>query len=153
MLAHCTLIRATEPVRWSLLNYTELLEFTRGLPDGEGLKWWYGALWLCYDKLDTTVRDEVKRIAADMLRHDDRSDLNLYLSLLQEVARIRQELNELPDEAKEARPGGDAQTRLITMEGNYYRLPRITGRRQSPNQTYLYSTYRPCFAFSFYAIY
>ena len=80
MLAHCTLIRATEPVRWCLLNDAELLEFTRGLPDGEGLKWWYGALWLCYDKLDTTVRDEVKRIAADMLRHDDRSDLNLYLS-------------------------------------------------------------------------
>jgi hypothetical protein len=70
VLAYCTQVRDTESVRWCLQNAIELLEFTRGLPDGEGLKWWYGTLWLCYDKLDATVRDEVKRIAADMLRGD-----------------------------------------------------------------------------------
>ena len=28
-----------ESVRWCLQNAIELLEFTRGLPDSEGLKW------------------------------------------------------------------------------------------------------------------
>ena len=130
VLAYCAQVRDTESVRWCLQNAIELLEFTRGLPDGEGLKWWYGTLWLRYDKLDTTVRDEVKRIAADMLLGDGFSDLNLYLSLMQEeVTRTRQELKELPEDDRQWVPGWEMQARLIAMEGNYDQLARITGRR------------------------
>ena len=130
MLAYCTQVRDTESVKWCLQNAIELLEFTRGLPDGEGLKWWYGTLWLCYDKLETTVRDEVKRVAADMLRGDGLSDLNLYLSLMkEEVAKIRQELNELSEDNKQSTVGWHKQARLIAMEGNYDQLARIAGKR------------------------
>ena len=129
-LAYCAEVRDTESVRWCLQNAIELLEFTRGLPDGEGLKWWYGTLWLCYNKLDTTVRDEVKRIAADMLLGDGLSDLNLYLSLMQEeVTRIRQELNDLPEDDRQWAPGWNMQAGLMAIEGNYDQLARITGRR------------------------
>ncbi|KAF9778912.1 hypothetical protein BJ322DRAFT_1113791 [Thelephora terrestris] len=131
VLAYCTQAYNTESARWCLQNAIELLEFTRGLPDGEGLKWWCGTLWLCYNKLDTTVRDEVKQIAAVMLRDDGLSDLNLYLSLMQEeLKRIQQELNALPDETiGRGPPGREIQARLITMEGNYDQLARIAGRR------------------------
>ena len=130
VLAYCTQAMDTEPVRWCLQEAVELLEFAKGLPHGEGLRWWYGALWLCYDKLSTTVRDEVTRIAADMLRDGGLSDLNLYLTLMQEeVTRLRQELNELPDAKRQTPTGWDMQARLIAMEGNYDQLVRITGRR------------------------
>ena len=80
-----------ESFRWCLQNATELLEFTRGLPDGEGLKWWCVTLWLHYDKLDTTVRDEVERIASDVSRGDGTSDPNSYLNLIkQEVTKIQE---------------------------------------------------------------
>ena len=129
-LAYCAQVRDTESAIWCLQNAIELLEFTRALPDGEGLKWWYGTLWLRYDKLDTTVRDEVKRIAADMLGGDGLSDLNLYLSLMQEeVMRIRQELNELSYDDRQWVPGWNMQARLTAMEGNYDQLARITGKR------------------------
>jgi hypothetical protein len=128
--AYSAQVGDTECVRWCLRNAIELLEFTRGLPDGEGLKWWCGTLWLCYDRLDTTVRDEVKRIAVDMLRDDGLSDLNLYLSLMQEeVTSIRQELNGLSEDERGSSFGMDMQARIITMGGNCDQLARITGRR------------------------
>ena len=81
-----------ESFRWCLQNAIELLEFTRGLPDGEGLKWWYVTLWLHYDKLDTTVRDEAERIARDMSQGNGASDPNSYLDLIkQEVTKIRED--------------------------------------------------------------
>ena len=130
VLAYCTQVRDTESFRWCLRNAVELLEFTRGLPDGEGLKWWYGTLWLCYDKLDATVRDEVKRIVGDMLRNDGLLDLNLYLTLMQEeVTKTRQQLNELSDRDRQSPIGLGKQAWLITMEGNFDQLARITGRR------------------------
>ena len=130
VLAYCTQIRDTESVKWCLQNGAELLEFTKGLPDVEGSKWWYGTLWLCYDKLDATVRDKVKTVAADMLRDDGLSDLNLYLGLMQEeVTRIRQEISELSDIQKRSAIGMNMQALLITMGGNYDQLARITGRR------------------------
>ena len=130
VLAYCTQAMDTEPVRWCLQEAVELLEFAKGLPHGEGLRWWYGALWLCYDKLSTTVRDEVRKIATDMLRDDGLSDLNLYLGLMQEeITRLRQEMNELSDIEKRSPIGMDMQTLLITMGGNYDQLARITGRR------------------------
>ena len=129
VLAYCTQAMDTEPVRWCLQEAIELLEFTRGLPGGEGLKWWYGTLWLCYDKLDATVRDEVKRVAADMLRGDGLLDLNLYLSLMQEeITSIRQELKKLSDINRRSTTGLGKQALLITMEGNFDQLARITGR-------------------------
>ena len=54
----------------------ELLEFARGLSDGEGSKWWYGMLRFHHDKLDTMVRDEVERIASDRSLGDGLLDLN-----------------------------------------------------------------------------
>jgi hypothetical protein len=130
VLAYCTQIPATESVRWCLQNAIELLEFTRELPDKEGLKWWYGTLWFYYDQLDTTSRDEVKRIAMDMLRGDGLSDLNLYLTLMQdEATRIRRAINELSEIARRSAFGRQAQDWLITLGGNYEQLARVTGRR------------------------
>ena len=130
MLAYCGLAdEEQESFRWCLKNAIELLEFTRGLPDGEGLKWWYGTLWFNYDKLDTTVQDEVKRIARDMSLGDGLSDLNLYLNLIgQGVAGARQEVDELSDEDRLDKPAMKLRARLIALEGNHYRLARITGR-------------------------
>ena len=132
MLAYCAMAdEEQESFKWCLRNAIELLEFTRGLVDGEGLKWWYGALWFHYDKLDTTVRDEVERIARDMSLGDGLSDLNLYHNLIeQEVVRTRQEVDELRNEDKLDRPGIGLRARLIALEGNYNRLGRITGRRR-----------------------
>ena len=127
VLAYCILARDTESVRWCLENAIELLEFTKGLPHGEGSKWWYGTLWLCYNRLNTTVRDEVKRIAADMLNGDGLSDLNLYLSLMQEeLTRLRQELNVIPESDFRSR---FVRLSLIALEGNYDQLARSTGKR------------------------
>ena len=71
VFAHCDLVEEEEEsFRWCLRNAIELLDFMRGLPDGEGLKWWYVTLWFHYDKLDITVRDEAERIARDMSRSD-----------------------------------------------------------------------------------
>ena len=112
---------ARDPVRWCLQNAIELLEFARGLPHGEGSKWWYGALCqFRYDKLDTTVRDEVERIARDTLLGDGLSDLNLYLNLIgREVARIQQEVDKFPNDY--ARAGGELRTPLVPTTG-YLRL-------------------------------
>jgi hypothetical protein len=130
MFAYCNLAEEEESFGWCLRNAIELLEFTRGLPVGEGSKWWYGTLWFHYDKLDTTVRGDVERIARDMLLSDGLSDLNLYLNLIgQEVARIRQEVEELPNEDRLDRLGMELRARLIALEGNYNRLARITGER------------------------
>ena len=118
-----------ESFRWCLQNAIELLEFTRGLPDGEGLKWWYGTLWFHYDKLDATAQVEVERIAKDISLGDGLSDLNLYLNLIErEVARIRREVDESHDEIGLDEPGMKLRTQLITLEENHRRLARITGR-------------------------
>jgi len=132
MLAYCiTVDEELGPFAWCLQNATELLDFVRGLPDGEGLKWWYGTLWFHYDKLDTTVRGEVERIAKDMSLGDGLSDLNLYLNLIgQEIARTRHELDELRDEDKLDTSGMKLRTRLIALEGNHHRLSLITGGRR-----------------------
>lgn len=77
ILAPCTLVgEEEEPSKWRLWNGMELLEFARGLSDGEGSKWWYGMLWFHHDKLDTMVRDEVERIASDRSLGDGLLDLN-----------------------------------------------------------------------------
>ena len=89
VFANCGLV-GEESFRWCLRNAIELLEFMRGLPGGEGLKWWYVTLWFHYDKLDTVVRDEAERIAKDMSRSHGVTDLNLYLNLIgREVTKIR----------------------------------------------------------------
>ena len=91
-------VKELESVRWCLQNAIKLLDFMKGLPDGEGLKWWFGTLWLHFDKLDSTTRDEVKRIAGGM-RNDDLSDLNFCLGLIKgEVSRLQQQVNEPRDE-------------------------------------------------------
>ena len=132
MLAHCPHVKEEwEPFRWCLQNAIELLEFTRGLPDGEGLKWWYCTLWFHYDKLDTTVRDEVGRIAGDMSSGDGLADLNLYINLIgQEVTRVRQEIDELPDADRLGRVGMAQRAQLVALEENHNRLAQITGRRR-----------------------
>ena len=132
MLAYCTTVPGEpEPFKWCLRNAIELLEFTRGLPDGEGLKWWYGTLWFHYNKLDATVRDEVERIAKEMSLGDGLSNLNLYLNLIErDVARIRQEVDGLHDDAKLHRTGMELRAQLIALEGNYDKLARIAGRRR-----------------------
>ena len=82
-----------ESFRWCLRNAIELLEFMRGLPDGEGLKWWYVTLWFHY-KLDATVRDEAERIARDISRSDGLPGPNSYLDLIErEVKEMRRELD------------------------------------------------------------
>ena len=83
-----------ESFRWCLRNAIELLEFMRGLPDGEGLKWWYVTLWFHYDKLDATVRDEAERMARDISRSDGLPGPNSYLDLIErEVNEMRRELD------------------------------------------------------------
>ena len=101
------------------------------MPDGEGLKWWYWALWFHYDKLETTVRDEVERIARDISLGDGLSDLNLYLDPTgQEVTRVRQEVDELPDWDRLDKFGMALRAQLVTLEGNHHMLAQIVGRRQ-----------------------
>jgi len=131
MFAYFTLVKEEqESVRWCLENAIELLEFTRGLSHSEGLKWWYGTLWFHYGKLDPTVRDEVKKIAVDMLGNDGLSDLNLYLSVIgQVVARIQEQIDELSDEERLNSYGMELRARLVALEGNYHQLGRITGKR------------------------
>jgi len=132
MLASCAVVdEEQESFRWCLRNAIELLEFTRGSSDGEGLKWWYGTLWFYYDKLDATVRDEVERIARDMSLGDGLSYLNLYLNLIgQEVARTRQEVDDLHNADESASYGMKLRARLIALEGNHHRLGRIIAGRQ-----------------------
>ena len=65
-----------------------------------------------------------------MLRNDGLLDLNLYLSLMQEeVTKTRQQLNELSNRDRQSPIGLGKQAWLITMEGNFDQLARITGRR------------------------
>jgi len=129
MLAYCTrLLGERESFWWYLENANDLLELTKGLTDGEGLRWWYGTLWFNHDKLDATVREGVEKIAKDMSLGDGLSDLNLYLSFIgQEVVRIRQEVDELPNESRPAGFGMDLRAWLIALEGNYDKLAQITG--------------------------
>jgi len=121
-----------ESVRWCFRNAIELLEFTRGLPDREGSKWWYGTLWLHCDKFYTTVRDVVRKIAVDLSLGDDLSDLNLYLSLIkQEVERAQQEAEDFSDDPgdRPASFGMELGARLAALEGNYQRLAQIVGKQ------------------------
>ena len=130
VLAHCNLVEELGSVRWCLQNATELLGFTRGLSCGEGLRWWYGTLWFHYDKLDNAAREEVKRMAVDMLHNDGLSDLNLYLGLIrEEIARIRREINRLAEGERLRVPCGKMKARLVALDGNYHQLTRITVRR------------------------
>ena len=132
MLAYCcTVEQGLESFRWCLQNAIELLEFSRGLPDGEGLKWWYGTLWFHYDKLDKAARDDVERTARDMSLGDNLSDLNLYLNLIeQEIARTRQDVDRFSDVVRVSSFGMELRTRLIALEGNYHRLARIVGQHR-----------------------
>jgi len=131
VLAYCTLVdEELESFKWCLQNALDLLEYTRGLAGGEGLKWWYGTLWFHYDKLDTTVREEVERIAKDMTLGSGLSDLNLYHNLIeQDVMRTRVEVAELPNEIRPAGFSVRVRGRLVALEGNCHRLARITGVR------------------------
>ena len=131
VLAYCTLVEEElESFKWCLRNALDLLEYTRGLAGGEGLKWWYGTLWFHYDKPDTTVREEVERIAREMSLGNGLSDLNLYHNLIeQEVARTRREVDELPNEIRPAGFSVRVRARLVALEGNCHRLARITGGR------------------------
>lgn len=117
--------------RWCLQNAMELLEFTRRLPDDEGLKWWYGVLWFYFDKLDPAVRGKVERIAKDMSSGDGVSVLRLYLNLIgQQIAEIRQEVETLTRE--DERMAGlciAMRHRLVVLEGNHRRLARITNEQ------------------------
>ena len=116
-----------ESFKWCLQNAIELLEFTRGLSDGEGSRWWYGTLWFHFEKLDHTVRGEVERIAREMSSGDGLSDLNLYLNLIgQEVERTRRELDGLTEEGRLYGFDMELRARFVAMEGNYHRLARIT---------------------------
>ena len=132
MLAYCgTVEEGQESFGWCLQNAIELLEFTRGLPDGEGLKWWYGTLWFHYDKLDTTVRDEVEGIARDMSLGDNLSDLNLYLNLIgEEITRVQKDADRLFDVVRVSSFGMERRGRLIALEGNHHRLARIVGQHR-----------------------
>ena len=131
VLAYSTLVEELESVKRCLQNATKLWEFARGLDDGEGLKWWYGTLWLHYDKLDTEVQEEVKKAAAGVLRSDRSSDLSLYLSLIEgEISRLQEDMNELPVEERREDYGTKLRARLITMEGNHRQLARIVGDPQ-----------------------
>ena len=128
LLANWTLVGEEESFKWCLENAIELLEFTKGLSDGEGFKWWYGTLWFHFEKLDPTVQGEVERIATEMLSGDDLSALNLYLNLIgQEVERMQQELGGLSEDDRLGRSGMELRAQLVTLEGNYCRLARITG--------------------------
>lgn len=137
MLAYCSPVsEELESFAWCLRNATELLDFLRGLPDGEGLKWWYGALWFHYEKLDTTVRDEVERIAKDMSLGDGLSDLNLYLNLIgQEAVKLRKSVDETPNEHKMGVVGMALRTRLIALEGNHHRLSLVTTNTTASGKT------------------
>ena len=100
--------------------------FTKALSHREGLKWWYGTLWVYYDKLDTAVRGEVERTARDMASGDGIVDLNLYLQHIgQELGRRRQELTSLPHTDELASYAMELGARLSELEGNYHRLNRI----------------------------
>ena len=83
VFAHCGLVEEEqESFRWCLRNAIKLLEFTRQLPDGEGLKWWFVTLWFHYNKLDITVRDEAEKIARDVLPSDGSLSRDSYLDLI-----------------------------------------------------------------------
>jgi hypothetical protein len=126
---YCAQVEEQDSLKWCLRNATELLEFTRGFPGGEGLKWWYGMLWFHYDKLDTTVQGDVERIAREMLPSGDGlSDLNWHLQLIEEeVARTQQEVDGLSDQDRTASFGMELRARLVTWRGNYNRLAQIKG--------------------------
>ena len=129
-LAYCPLVEELESVTWCLGNAIELLEFTRGLPDGEGLKWWYWTLWFHYDRLDTTALEEVKKIAVDMRQNDGLSDLNLYLNLIQEeVSEKRKRIDTLVGGQWPIGVRRDLRARLVALEGNYDQLARIIAGR------------------------
>ena len=115
--------------QWCLKNAIELLEFTKGSPDAEGFRWWYGTLWFHFEKLDQTVQGEVERIATEMSSGDGLSDLNLYLNLIgQETDRTKRQLDGLTEDGRLDRSGMELRARIVRVEGNYRRLARIAGR-------------------------
>ena len=115
--------------QWCLKNAIELLEFTKGSPDAERFRWWYGTLWFHFEKLDPTVRGEVERIAREMSSGDGLSDLNLYLNLIgQETERTQRELAGLTEDDRLDGSGMELRARTVRVEGNYRRLARIAGR-------------------------
>ena len=130
VLAYCPLVEELDSAKWCLQNALQLLKFTEGLR--EGSKWWYWTLWFHYDKLDSTIRRVVRARAEDMVRNDGLSDLNLYLSLIQEdIKKIRQDMDELPDDEKETSHHRKMKARSIALEGNYKQLDQIMkGRRR-----------------------
>jgi len=118
VLAHCALVEEElESFKWCLQNATDLLEYTRGLADGEGLKWWYGVLWLHLDRLDTTVLKEVEGIAKSMSLGDGLSDLELYRDII--VQEIR----------RGVQAGVRVRTRFAALEENRHRLAQIIDGR------------------------
>ena len=115
--------------QWCLKNAIELLEFTKGSPDAEKFRWWYGTLWFHFEKLDPTVQGEVERIATEMSSGAGLSDLNLYLNLIgQETERSQRQFDGLTEDDRLDRYGMELRARIVWAEGNYRRLARIAGR-------------------------
>ena len=115
--------------QWCLKNAIELLEFTKGSPDAERFRWWYGTLWFHFEKLDPTVQSEVERIATEMSSGGVLSDLSLYLNLIgQETERTQRQLDGLTEDDRLGRSGMGLRTRIVRVDGNYRRLARIAGR-------------------------
>ena len=69
VFSRCNLVEEEEESfrQWCLQNAMELLDFTRGLTDGQELRWWHARLLFHHDKLDTPVQDEVERIKAERI--------------------------------------------------------------------------------------
>ena len=109
-----------ESVRWCLRNAIELLDFMKGLPNREGLKWWCGMLYLHFDKLDSATRDEVQKITAAM-----RSDGLTHLRFCRDI--IGAEISRMQDRVDLSRGAEKnvVRTRLAALEGNYQQLDRI----------------------------
>ena len=124
MFDSCALVREEqEPFRWCLQSAIELLEFARGLPDGEGLKRWYRTLWFHYDKLDATVRDEVEKIARDTPSDDGLSDLEWFRSLIGgEDVLIEAGYGDWRGESDV-----ESRNRYTAMRENYDRLAQVMG--------------------------
>ena len=124
VLAYCPLVKELESAKWCLQNATELLKVVEGLP--EGLKWLYWVLWFHYDQLDATTRHVVRTKAEDMVQRDGLSDLNLYLSLIQEeIKKVRKDMDELSDDEKVLSHYRKTKARSIALEGNYKQLDKI----------------------------
>ena len=115
----------SEALTGCLENAIELLGFVRGLPHGEGFKWWYGLLWLHHEKLNAEVGDEVERVAKAM-SGDRALVLRLYLSLIQhEITRIQKEMENPSDKFRMPRRVVEMRPRLVALEATQRKLVRI----------------------------